>query len=107
MAAASLRSLNVENGPQGFSNPKEVPKVVIQARAATRRYGAGADIRVITFYNMQKLALERAFKTHRNLKNIRIVSVRRSRWNCCTDKKVIYRHSSGLPFEIAAAMCGW
>ena len=62
--------------PQGFSNPKEVPQVVKQARAAIRRYGAGADIRVISFYNMQKLALERAFKTHRDLKGIRIVSVR-------------------------------
>lgn len=69
------------NGLQGFSNPKEVPQVVKQARAAIRRYGAGADIRVITFYNMQKLALERAFKPHRDLKGIRIVSVRRGRQN--------------------------
>lgn len=66
----------MEIGPQGFSNPKEVPQVVRQARAAIRRYGAGADVRVITFYNMQKFALERAFRGHKDLEGIRIVSVR-------------------------------
>lgn len=65
-----------KNGPQGFSNPREVPEVVNQAKAAMRRYGARADIRVITFYNMQRLALGRAFQTHRKLKGISIVSVR-------------------------------
>lgn len=43
-----------------------------------RRYGAEADIRVITFYNMQKDALERAFEKHGDLKKVRIVSVRTS-----------------------------
>ncbi|CAM9748570.1 unnamed protein product, partial [Ectocarpus sp. 12 AP-2014] len=47
---------------RGYSNPSEIPSVVKQARAAMRRYGAEADIRVITFYNMQKDALERAFE---------------------------------------------
>lgn len=50
--------------------------MVKQAKAAVRRYGAEADIRVITFYNMQKRALERAFKRQANLREIRIVSVR-------------------------------
>lgn len=62
---------------QGYSNPREIPPVVKQARAALRRYGAKADIRVITFYNMQKHALERAFKKDRGLKKILIVSVSR------------------------------
>lgn len=61
---------------KGYSNPAEVPIVVQQARAALQRYGAHADIRVITFYNMQKLALERKFNRQRDLARIRIGSVR-------------------------------
>lgn len=64
---------------QGYSNPREIPSVVKQARAALRRYGAKADIRVITFYNMQKKCLEKAFKRHGDLKTVLIVSVRRER----------------------------
>jgi len=69
-------AINVEFS-QGYSNPREIPSVMKHARAAMRRYGAEADIRVITFYNMQKHAIERAFKKHGDLKNVLIVSVRR------------------------------
>lgn len=39
------------------------------------RYGAESDIRVITFYNMQRRDLEREFKAHGGLSHIRIASV--------------------------------
>lgn len=60
---------------QGYSNHLEIPRVVEQARAAMHRYGAEADIRVITFYNMQKRDLEREFKMQRDVSHIPIASV--------------------------------
>ena len=48
--------------------------VIDQARAALQRYGYTADIRVITFYNMQKRDLEREFRSQ-GLSTIRIASV--------------------------------
>lgn len=40
------------------------------------RFGVEADIRVITFYNMQKRDLEREFKAHGDISHIPIASVR-------------------------------
>eukprot|EP00903_Cladosiphon_okamuranus_P010260 g9714.t1 len=60
---------------RGYSNRHEIPKVVQQVRAARKQYGRDADIRVITFYNMQKRDLEREFKSHADLLHIRIASV--------------------------------
>lgn len=61
---------------QGYSNPPEVKKVVEEARSALRRYGPRADVRVITFYNMQKNELEREFKRQGDLSHVCIASVR-------------------------------
>lgn len=52
-----------------------------QVRSVFRRYGAGTDVRVITFYNMQKAELEREFKTQKTIGDISISSVSTSsRW---------------------------
>lgn len=48
--------------------------MVQHVRAARQQYGHDADIRVITFYNMQKRDLEREFKSHPDLSHIRIAS---------------------------------
>lgn len=64
---------------QGYSNHLEVPMVVEQARAAMYRYGVEANIRVITFYNMQKRDLEREFKAQGDVSHIPIASVRKQR----------------------------
>lgn len=61
---------------QGYSNSREVPEVVEQARIAISKYGFDAEIRVITFYNMQKYELEREFKRHGDLSHVLIASVR-------------------------------
>lgn len=50
--------------------------VVRNARSAVKRYGTKADVRVITFYNMQKRDLEREFKKHRDISHVPIASVR-------------------------------
>ena len=60
---------------QGYSNRFEIPEVVDQVRAAQQEYGREADIRVITFYNMQKRNLEREFKSLDDLSHVRIASV--------------------------------
>ncbi|CAM9344675.1 unnamed protein product [Ectocarpus sp. 12 AP-2014] len=60
---------------RGYSNHLEIPKVVEEVRASMHRYGREADIRVITFYNMQKRDLEREFKDQPDIKNVRIASV--------------------------------
>lgn len=49
--------------------------MVGQVRAARQQYGCDADIRVITFYNMQKRDLEREFKSQADLRNVRVASV--------------------------------
>lgn len=52
-----------------------------QARSVFRRYGAGTDVRVITFYNMQKAELEKEFKNQKAIGHISISSVSTSiRW---------------------------
>ncbi|CAB1103224.1 unnamed protein product [Ectocarpus sp. CCAP 1310/34] len=60
---------------RGYSNHLEIPKVVEEVRASIQRYGTEADIRVNTFYNMQKRDLERDFKHQPDMKHVRIVSV--------------------------------
>lgn len=61
---------------QGYSNPLEVNQVVEQARSALLRYGSRVDVRVISFYNMQKRELERDFQRHSDISHIPICSVR-------------------------------
>ncbi|CAM9848093.1 unnamed protein product [Ectocarpus fasciculatus] len=60
---------------RGYSNHLEIPKVMQEVRASVQRYGREADIRVITFYNMQKRDLEREFKDQPDIKHVRIASV--------------------------------
>lgn len=69
---------------QGYSNHLEIPKVVEEVRASMHRYGREADIRVITFYNMQKRDLEREFKDQPDIKNVRIASVGHPRVSHCS-----------------------
>lgn len=61
---------------QGYSNVREVHEVIKQARIATDKYGPDAEIKVITFYNMQKRNLEREFKENDDLPQVCIASVR-------------------------------
>lgn len=49
--------------------------VVHHARSALGRYGPNADIRIITFYNMQKRDLERKFMKNQDIRHVRIDSV--------------------------------
>lgn len=57
--------------------------MMAEAREAMRRYGQDADVRVITFYNMQRRDLEREINNHLDLANVRITSVRNlSRYRC-------------------------
>ncbi|CAM9608453.1 unnamed protein product [Ectocarpus sp. 8 AP-2014] len=65
----------IKHQGRGYSNHLEIPKVVEEVRASMHRYGREADIRVITFYNMQKRDLEREFKDQPDIKNVRIASV--------------------------------
>ncbi|CAM9230500.1 unnamed protein product, partial [Ascophyllum nodosum] len=65
----------VRHSGRGFSNALEVREVVKQARAALKRHGTGIDVRVITFYNMQKHELERHFKGKKDISHISISSV--------------------------------
>lgn len=49
--------------------------VIQHARSALERYGDNADVRIITFYNMQKRDLEREFAKHHDIRHVRIASV--------------------------------